>query len=122
MLAGEAETPEGLMWVIAKGKILNARRATKRRAESFYGLLEDLEQDQDLQLQYAIPPTVERNWFVQQFDSALRSLPDDEFDAYVLTEIRGLSDEEAGVVLETSYKTVNRRAERARQILQEEIA
>lgn len=53
---------------------------------------------------------------------ALDALPADERQAFALTELRGLTEREAASLLGVSQKTVNRRAEKARLTLREELA
>jgi RNA polymerase sigma factor (sigma-70 family) len=42
-------------------------------------------------------------------------------DAFILTELRGLTEREAADVLDTSQPTVHRRAEAARNYIREEL-
>lgn len=56
------------------------------------------------------------------FDSGVRALEDEQRDAFILTDLRGLTVREAAGVLRTSYPTVHRRAEVARTLLREELA
>lgn len=72
-------------------------------------------------LHLVIPDTQERYDFREAFDSALRALPGDERDAYILTELRGLTSRAAADVLGTSRMTTHRRAENARLHVREEI-
>lgn len=51
--------------------------------------------------------------FPPEFDSALRALPGPERDAFILTELRGLTTREAGEVLGVNQSTVVRRHGRA---------
>jgi len=60
--------------------------------------------------------------FRQEFDSAIRDLHDEERDAFILTELRGLSQIEAGEVLGVSHQTIMRRADRARASIGKELA
>lgn len=60
--------------------------------------------------------------FTASFDYGVRDLEDDKRDAFILTELRGLTTREAGDVLDTSHTTVRRRAEAARQTIRREIA
>lgn len=59
--------------------------------------------------------------FVGRFSEGLGSLEDLDRRAYVLTEVRGLTDREAADVLGMSHMTINRRAERARNHLKEAL-
>lgn len=67
------------------------------------------------------PLNNERAMFVTDFNEALRELPRDQAEAFVLTEIRGLSQREAAEILETSAMTIGRRAESARRTLAREL-
>lgn len=67
------------------------------------------------------PLTAERGMFVTDFNEALRALPEDQAQAFILTEIRGLSQREAGEILEVSAMAINRRAEAARRTLAREL-
>lgn len=66
--------------------------------------------------------TQEQAQFPATFDASVRGLEDSEFDAFVLTDLRGLSNREAADVLGTSHTTITRRRESARLALREEIA
>jgi len=55
------------------------------------------------------------------YDSLLK-LNGEERDAWILTELRGLTVREAADVLGTSFKTIHRRAEAARNYMQKELA
>lgn len=59
--------------------------------------------------------------FSEDLDAALRGLDEDIRDAFILTELRGLTLREAGDVLGVDNTTVMRRAERARQELVQQI-
>jgi RNA polymerase sigma-70 factor (ECF subfamily) len=65
--------------------------------------------------------TIEDVRFHADFDRAVRVLPEPERDAFILTDLRGLTQREAADVLDTSQMTTQRRAERARQTIREEI-
>jgi DNA-directed RNA polymerase specialized sigma24 family protein len=66
--------------------------------------------------------TFEEADFTALFDYGVRALEDDDRDAFILTELRGLTTREAGDVLDTSHTTVRRRAEAARLAVRKEIA
>ena len=68
-----------------------------------------------------VPETSPRRSFRAAFDTALRGLPEDERDAFILIELRGLTSREAAGVLDTSHMTIHRRAESARLQVREEI-
>lgn len=60
------------------------------------------------------PETPEDVEFRADFDRAVRALPADERDAFILGELRGLTAEEAGGVLGISNAAVSRRQKSAR--------
>ncbi len=72
-------------------------------------------------LHLVVPDTQDRYDFREAFDGALRALPGDEQEAFILTELRGLSSREAEGVLGTSYRTIHRRAENARLTVRKEL-
>jgi RNA polymerase sigma factor (sigma-70 family) len=57
-----------------------------------------------------------------RLDMALHTMPDDARDAYILTELRGLTERDAAEMLGVSQPTIHRRAEAARNFIREEIA
>lgn len=67
------------------------------------------------------PLTIEAVDFQHDFDRALRALPAPERDAFILTQLRGLTVRDAADELDVSYRTVARRAESARTLIREEI-
>jgi len=60
--------------------------------------------------------------FSADFDAALRGLPEEERDVYILTELRGLSQTESARVLAVSQQTVSRRAQAAHILIQKELS
>lgn len=94
----------------------------RRGRETPTGLLDAVEPpDADL-LPRVHDLTPETDEFRTGFDLALRALPEPERDAFILTDLRGLDQREAGDVLGTSQPTVHRRAEAARFYLAKELA
>ena len=61
-------------------------------------------------------------FLADDLDGAIRDLPEEDRDAFILTVLRGLDQEEAAAVLEVDQSTVSRRAARARAAIREEIA
>jgi RNA polymerase sigma factor (sigma-70 family) len=96
-----------------------ARDAARRREEPA-GLAADIAEL--LELGIARPLTYAEHRFTADFDTAIRALEDETRDAFILTELRGLTTREAGDVLDTSHTTVRRRAEAARLTVRREIA
>ncbi len=54
-------------------------------------------------------------------NDSLRQLDAEARDAFILTELRGLTEREAAGVLDMSQPTVHRRAEAARNYIREEL-
>jgi RNA polymerase sigma factor (sigma-70 family) len=84
--------------------------------------LAELEDNGTTLIQPGASLTGEEWRFSTDFDAALRSLTSDERDAFILTELRGLTVRDAAPLLGTSHMTVHRRAESARSQIREEIA
>jgi RNA polymerase sigma factor (sigma-70 family) len=59
--------------------------------------------------------------FSDDFDRAVRGLDGPERDAFILTDLRGLTVREAADVLDVSFKTVARRTDSARADIREEL-
>lgn len=96
------------------------RQAARRAVEVPVGLRDDL--DAVAAGQHLLPPlTVDAYEFQQDFDRAVRDLDDEERDAFILTELRGLSERAAADVLDISQPTVHRRAEAARTNVRKEL-
>jgi DNA-directed RNA polymerase specialized sigma24 family protein len=92
----------------------------RRGREIPAGLARDLDDLLEYdQLPRVMPFTADTDEFRTGFDLALRDVPDDERDAYILTDLRGLTTREASGVLDTSHVTVHRRAEAARTFIRE---
>ena len=112
-----------LLGLIVNGLLIDHYRArdTRREIETPVGLQAEIEQE--LREQRSVPAlTVDTYEFQKDFDSAIRDLDDEERDAFIVTELRGLPEREAAEVLGTSQPTVHRRAEAARNYIREEIA
>lgn len=60
--------------------------------------------------------------FPDDFDLAVRELPEPERDAFILTELRGLTSREAAEVLDVDQSTVVRRNGRARELITEGLS
>lgn len=83
--------------------------------------LADGEEDELPLLWMGEAPTPETVRFTQAFDGTLRGMPEAVRDAFILTELRGLTVHEAATVSHTSERTLARRVRAARNILREEI-
>lgn len=81
----------------------------------------DLDAIRNTELARTAPLSIERGTFARDFDAALRELPATERDAFILTELRGLTTREAASYLGVSNYTVSVRAESARAYLAERI-
>ena len=118
--------PEPL--VRLKELTFSAARSLKRdtlrqqQREPGVGLLTELAKIEADRLDGRMFPTLDEGVFAGDFDRALRALPSEERDAYILTELRGLSQAEAGAVLGLSQPTVSRLRDAARTAIREEIA
>lgn len=61
------------------------------------------------------PLPVELAEFPPEFDRAIRELPEDERDSFILTELRGATTREAADILGVSHMTVSRRSNAAHE-------
>jgi RNA polymerase sigma factor (sigma-70 family) len=59
--------------------------------------------------------------FAAAFDKALRTLPEDERNAFILTDLRGLTQYEASLALNVPAHTVRNRVDRAKELLRKEL-
>lgn len=116
--AGRTDDPVRLLPLIVHEVALQGAKESARRAEPV-GLAGDIAEL--LELGKARPLGFAAYEFQGDFDGALRGLLEPERDAFILTELRGLTTREAGDVLDTSHTTVRRRAEAARQTVRKEI-
>ena len=104
----------GLLHSIAEGLAIDSFRKSHR---------ESLRQEK-LENLGALRPvgSQEPSTFLVDFDKAVRAIPEPERAVFILTELRGLTEHEAASVLDTSQRTVNRRAANARLIVRKELA
>jgi RNA polymerase sigma factor (sigma-70 family) len=130
MRGDHIENPQGLLQTMVGSRGIDAYRRAERRSgvEEPAGLAYDLAEIEDElaagrehELALVQAYTAEREEFTEAFDGALRALPEDERDAFILTDLRGLTSREAAGVLDTSHMTIHRRAESARLTVREEI-
>lgn len=118
VLMREAESIENLARLIAKGLLTDEYR---RRAPSTVswedlrdsGYLDELEQFHEL--------TIEEAMFDRAFDLAVRELSEDERDAFILGELRGVPSREASLLLGSSQRTIVRRREAATDSIRKEL-
>jgi DNA-directed RNA polymerase specialized sigma24 family protein len=77
-----------------------------------------LDIDQLPHVQYLTPAAAS---FRRGFDTGVRALPSADRDAFLLTDVRGLTEREAAHILGTSQPTVHRLRDTARLFLKETI-
>lgn len=118
-----AKDAPALLGLIVSGLLKNYYRdqAALREREMLVGGLPEIAALTDDGRRASRGITYEDHDFAQGFDAAVRDLDDVERDAFILTELRGLSDIEAAGVLGTSRPTVQRRREAARHNIREEL-
>lgn len=121
------ENPARRLWQLA------LRRADQVRYEAgrtlSYGVIGDMHPgasrvlDAQAMIEYEQEPflNIENAQLPEVFDHSLRELDSDDRDAFILTELRGLTEREAAGLLDTSQPTIHRRAESARKTLRKEI-
>lgn len=66
--------------------------------------------------------TIDGAIFASDFDRALRGLPDDQRDAFILNELRGLTNYETAIHLGISPSTVAHRVALGKDALRKELA
>lgn len=111
------ESPEEWLREKVAHRARNQRRAevTRWRRETPVGLMYDEEYDR-------YPPLdLDTLEFRRDFDAAVRALPEPERDAFILTELRGLSARAASGYLGTSPDTAERRAGAAHTLIRKEL-
>lgn len=109
-----------LLGLIVSGLEKNYYRDQSTRLDIPVGLQDDL--DRAANTQHIQPGlTFERQQFQQNLDLAVRDLPADEREVFILTELRGLTERDAADVLDISQPTVHRRAEAARTTVRKEL-
>lgn len=116
MADGRVDNAEALLRKIAEARLVDEIRHRQRVTPA--GLLVQSEHDEervsdDLELPRVQVLSHEAAEFQEGFDRAVRALPEPELHAFVLTELRGLSYEEAAAVLGVSRTTVGKRAQLA---------
>lgn len=114
---GSADAARFEKLVYREANTLRTKTLRDRRRETPIGLLTDLAELEESLAHggQGLP------FFSSAFDSAVRELPDDERDAFILTDLRGLTTREAADVLDVSHMTVQRRADSARSQIGEEL-
>lgn len=115
-MADVGSADNALLNRIVDGLLIDAYRRRNLSREFPVGLLHEL--DGLANGSYEIP---EEPSFPDEFDEAVRGLGDPERDAFILTELRGLTVRETADVLDSSKSTVARRAEAATHSIREEI-
>jgi RNA polymerase sigma factor (sigma-70 family) len=114
---GSQDVP--LLYKLVERRSIDSYRklVTRREHEEPRGLLQSEEE-----LARIEPWSVDRAEFTDSFNHAVAQLDTGEREAFVLTELRGLSQYEAADLLGVHQTTVLRRANRARLQIREEIA
>ena len=110
-----------LLGLFAHGLAIDEYRRRQRDPLPL-GHAADMEHLFEHELPLGRPMTLERAEFHVDFDRALRGLPAPERDAFILTELRGLSVRDAADALGGHYRTVARRAEAARTLIRKELS
>lgn len=112
--------PAGYLMRTAQRLLVDEVRRRKREQPS--GLLTEMEPAlEGANTRPARPLPQHLASFPDAFDNALRALPEPERDAFILTELRGLTTREAGEVLGVSRTTVSRRHSSALELMQDSI-
>jgi len=119
MEAGQAPDPAGLLNTITHGLVVDVRRKRINGPE-VYSLDEELRKDDAWASAISYDPP--ENTFTSDFDRAVRALPEEDRDAFLLSDVRGLLDEEVSEVLDVPLRTVQRRLSRARAAMRKELA
>jgi RNA polymerase sigma factor (sigma-70 family) len=115
------ELPHMLLWSIAIGEINRYYKGKAEQPElvSLDGIMELTDQEWDVvRLRGRSFLCEDHATLPAQHDEGVRDLPDRERDAYILTDLRGLTLREAGDVLDVSKDTVMRGRDSARLALQ----
>jgi RNA polymerase sigma factor (sigma-70 family) len=110
--------PGALLGTIIDRRAANLIRAKKRRArvEVPGGSATDLSvlsDNRHMSIDGAI--------FAADFDRALRTLPQEQRDAFILYELRGLTAYEAGLTLGVLPSTLSARVDQAKELLREAL-
>lgn len=141
------ETPERMIWVVAKHLLIDEYRDKARTSEDFEArvwpgvkertavLAMSLRNGDDEMFASAIiraedenhlvsgfVPSVEDQFFATQHDEVVRALEIELRDAYILGELRGLPSREAAPLLGVSHMTANSRRELATTSIREELS
>lgn len=120
VVEGSADPARFKALVASEARTLRTKTLRTRRQEAPIGLLTDLaELEESLATGRGLPLSLAS--FPEDFDYAVRGLPESERDAFILTALRGLTTREAADVLDVSHMTVARRADAARDRLGEEL-
>jgi RNA polymerase sigma-70 factor (ECF subfamily) len=103
---------------------LRTKTLRDRRRETPIGLLPDLAELEEGLLSTVTStggPSFALASFPEDFDAAVRALPEPERDTLILTDLRGLGQEEVAGLLDVSQPTVSRRLDAARAVLRKEL-
>lgn len=72
-------------------------------------------------LEAGFVPSAEDQFFATDFDQAVRALDPGPRDAFILGELRGLTNREAGAILDTSHVTARVRRDAATTTIRKEL-
>ena len=108
--------------VVDEARILRKKVLRSRQREAPIGLLPDFAELEEEQLAQGRPLTLDVAQFRRAHDSAVRELPELERDAYILTDLRGLTVRETAAVLAIPKSTAADRTESARTFIRKEVA
>jgi len=121
-LLGKTTNDKTLLYEIADGLLKDAYRAGGRSEQVSYDHLigpDGTGLDHLPQFQYR---TFDDHQFAESHDTAVRGLGVELRDAYILSELRGLTSRESGPLLGVSHVTAATRRELATSAIREEIA
>jgi len=109
--------PEALLRTIIDRRVIDyLRRQETRRAV-------EIPAGDTASSEYLLPDVLDNddNLFVTSFDMALRALPQEQREAFILTDLRGLTAREAAAELGIPKSTVADRIAQARDTLRKEV-
>ena len=118
---GTVREPAGYLWAAVKTLLVDEAR--RREREQPHGLLTDDESPPSSGTwRLAHPLSQDLAGFPDDFDLAVRELPESERDVFILTELRGLDQSESAELLGVSQPTVSRRRAAALDQLKDDLA
>ena len=109
----------GFVQTVADRRAMNHWRSQKAMKDA---LGQPVQLDEERDEEYLQYHPYEEPGFAEGFDEAVRSLPKAERDVFILTELRGLSVEDAAAVVGASRRMAYYRASAANTKIKEAIA